>query len=120
VHEGEAVIAGLNKVILVGRVGRDPEMRFVPSGKAVTSFNIAVPRSLPDADGDPCTEIEWFNVVAWGALAESCKARLAEGMMVYVGGSVQTRTWVDLDGVQCVCTEVVASEMTVLSDTREE
>ena len=114
------VVVGLNKVMLIGRVGRDPEMRHLPTGRAVTSYSVAVPCEWVDADGGPHDDTEWFNVVAWGEFAETCRAQLSEGMLVYVAGRLQTRTWQDSEGVECFCTEVVADEMMVLKDTPEE
>jgi len=95
-------------------------MRYVPTGKAVTAFNVEVPRQSTESDGELSDETEWFNVVAWGDLAESCKAQLVKGSTVYIGGRLQTRVWEDQDGIQCVCTEVVANEMMVLKDRMEE
>lgn len=105
---------GLNKVMVIGCVGRDPEMRYVPSGKPVTSFSVATPRSWINAEGKRCEETEWFNVVAWGALAELCKQHLRKGQQVYIEGRLQTRSWEDQEGRKRFRTELVASEMIVL------
>jgi primosomal replication protein N len=70
---------GLNKVMIIGHLGRDPEMRYTPSGRPVTSFSVATSRSWTSAEGERREEVEWFNVVAWGALAEICKSHLAKG-----------------------------------------
>jgi len=113
------VAVGLNKVMLIGRVGRSPEMRYDPTGRAVTVTSLVVPREWLDADGGRHDETECFNVVAWGKLAETCKAQLSEGLLVYVAGRLQTRTWQDSEGVQCFCTEIVTDEMMVLQDTTE-
>ncbi len=110
---------GLNKVILIGRLGRDPEMRYTPSGKPVTSFSVATTRSWVNADGERREETEWFNVVAWGNLAEICKQCLSKGQQVYIEGRLQTRGWEDEAGNKHYRTEVVASEMIVLGDRRE-
>jgi single-strand DNA-binding protein len=105
---------GLNKVMVIGSVGRDPEMRYVPSGKPVTSFSVATSRSWVNAEGKRCEETEWFNVVAWGALAEACKQYLRKGQQVYIEGRLQTRSWEDQEGRKRFRTELVASEMIVL------
>jgi single-strand DNA-binding protein len=114
------VVVGLNKVMLIGYVGRAPEMRYLPTGRAVTSYSVAVPREWMDVDGERHGETEWFNVVAWDESAETCKSQLSEGTQVYVAGRLQTRTWQGPEGVQCFCTEIVADEMMVLQDTTEE
>ena len=86
---------GLNKVQIIGHLGKDPEMRYTPSGKPVTTFSVAVSRSWNSADGERHSETEWFNVVAWGNLAEICKQYLVKGQQVYVEGRLQTRRWDD-------------------------
>ena len=75
---------GLNKVMIIGHLGRDPEMRYTPSGRPVTTFSVATSRSWNTADGERRSETEWFNVVAWGSLAEICKQYLTKGQQVYV------------------------------------
>jgi single-strand DNA-binding protein len=114
---------GLNKVMVIGNVGRDPEMRYIPSGKPVTSFSIATSRSWTDGDGERHEETEWFNVVAWGNLAEICKQHLRKGQQVYIEGRLQTRSWEDHEGRKRFRTEVVANEMILLgkhTEPREE
>jgi len=110
---------GLNKVMLIGRLGRDPEMRYTPSGKPVTTFSIATSRSWNTADGERRTETEWFNVVAWGNLAEICKQFLNKGQQVYVEGRLQTRHWEDADCNKHSVTEIVANEMILLGERRD-
>lgn len=110
---------GLNKVLIIGRLGRDPEMRYTPSGRPVTTFNVASTRSWTSSDGEKHTETEWFNVVAWGSLAEICKQYLAKNKRVYIEGRLQTRHWEDNNGIKRNSTEVVANEMIVLEDQRE-
>jgi single-strand DNA-binding protein len=100
--------------MVIGNVGRDPEMRYIPSGKPVTSFSVATSRSWTNADGERREETEWFNVVAWGNLAEICKQHLYKGQQVYVEGRLQTRSWEDREGRKRFRTELVASEMIVL------
>ncbi|MBP9041191.1 MAG: single-stranded DNA-binding protein [Anaerolineaceae bacterium] len=109
----------LNKVMIIGHLGRDPEMRFTPSGRPVTTFNVATNRSWNTGDGERHTETEWFNVVAWGNLAEICKQYLTKGQQVYVEGRLQTRRWEDSEGVKHANVEIVASEMMLLGDKRE-
>jgi single-strand DNA-binding protein len=105
---------GLNKVMLIGNLGRDPEMRYTPSGKPVTSFSLASSRSWVSSDGERREETEWFNVVAWGNLAEICNQHLARGQQVYIEGRLQTRSWEDDNGQRHFRTEVVANEMIIL------
>ena len=105
---------GLNKVMLIGNLGRDPEMRYTPSGKPVTSFSMASSRSWVASDGERREETEWFNVVAWGTLAEICNQHLSKGQQVYVEGRLQTRSWEDDNGQRHFRTEVVANEMIIL------
>ncbi len=109
---------GLNKVMIIGHLGRDPEMRYTPSGKPVTTFTVAVSRSWNSGDGERHSETEWFNVVAWGNLAETCKQYLSKGQQVYIDGRLQTRRWDDKEGVKHTSVEIVANEMIML-DRRE-
>ncbi len=110
---------GLNKVLIIGRVGRDPEMRYTPSGRPVTTFSVGTSRTWTTADGEKRTETEWFNVVAWSSLAEICKQYLTKDRLVYIEGRLQTRHWDDQDGNKHSATEIVASEMIVLEERRE-
>lgn len=110
---------GLNKVMIIGTLARDPEMRYTPSGRPVTSFSVASSRTWNTADGERHTETEWFNVVAWGNLAEICKQYLSKGRRVYVEGRLQTRRWEDSQGNKHTATEIVASEMIMLDDRRD-
>jgi single-strand DNA-binding protein len=110
---------GLNKVMIIGHLGRDPEMRYTPSGRPVTTFTMAVSRSWNTVDGERHTETEWFNVVAWGNLAEICKQYLNKGQQVYIEGRLQTRRWEDKEGNKHTSIEVVANEMMMLGDRRD-
>ena len=103
----------LNKVMIIGNVGRDPEMRYTPSGNAVTSFSVAVNRQWNGQDG-PHKETEWFNVVTWNKLAEACSQILTKGQKVYVEGRLQTRSWDGQDGQKHYRTEVVAGTVQFL------
>jgi single-strand DNA-binding protein len=110
---------GLNKVMIIGRLGRDPEMRYTPSGRPVTTYSVATSRSWNTSEGERRTETEWFNVVAWGSLAEICKQYLTKGQQVYVEGRLQSRQWDDSDGNKHSSIEIVANEMIMLSERRE-
>ena len=105
---------GLNKVMIVGNLGRDPEMRYTPSGRPVASFSVACSRSWVTSDGERREDTEWFNVVAWGGLAEACNQFLRKGSRVYVGGRLQTRSWNDQTGYKHYRTELVANELVPL------
>lgn len=100
--------------MIIGNIGRDPELRYTPSGKPVTSFSLASSRSWIAPDGERREETEWFNVVAWGNLAEICNQKLAKSQQVYVEGRLQTRSWDDDRGQRHFRTEIVANEMIIL------
>jgi single-strand DNA-binding protein len=110
---------GLNKVMIIGHLGRDPEMRYTPSGRPVTTFSVATSRSWSTADGERHTETEWFNVVSWGSLAEICKQYLTKGQQVYIEGRLQTRRWDDTEGIKHISVEIVAGEMMMLGERRD-
>lgn len=110
---------GLNKLMIIGHLGRDPEMRYTPSGKPVTTFSVATSRTWHSADGERHEDTEWFNVVAWGGLAEICNQHLHKGMQVYLEGRVQTRRWEDAEGNKHFTTELVAKEMIMLGEKKE-
>jgi single-strand DNA-binding protein len=110
----------LNKVMLTGHLGADPEMRFTPQGAAVTTFRVASGRTWKSADGTPHDDTEWFTVVAWDKLAEICNQYLTKGTRVYVEGRLQTRSWDDKNtGEKRYKTEVVAQDMIILSSRGE-
>lgn len=112
---------GLNKVQIIGHLGRDPEMRYTPAGKPVTTFTVAVSRTWNNAEGEKRSETEWFNVVTWGNLAEICKQYLVKGKQVYIEGHLKTRSWEDKEkeGVKHTRVEVIANEMMMLGDRRD-
>lgn len=110
---------GLNKVMIIGHLGRDPEMRYTPSGRPVATFSVAVSRSWKSSSGEHRSETEWFKIVAWGNLAEICKKYLNKGQQVYIEGRLQTRSWEDKEGQKRTSVEVVANEMTMLGDRRD-
>ena len=105
---------GLNKVMIIGNVGRDPEMRYTPSGAAVTSFSVAVSRRWTTPDNQQRDETEWFNVVAWDKLAETCNQLITKGRKVYIEGRLQTRSWEGQDGQKRSRVEVLAQQMVML------
>lgn len=107
---------GLNKVMIIGLVGREPEMRYTPAGRPVTTFSVACSRSWASPDGEKHTETEWFNVVTWGNLAETCKQHLSKGNQVYIDGRLQTRRWEDTEGCKHVSVEIVAGEILLLGN----
>jgi single-strand DNA-binding protein len=109
----------LNKVLLIGNVGRDPEMRYLQSGEPVTTFSVATNRRWTGGDGQPREETEWHNVVAWRKLAEQCNEYLNKGRKVYIEGRLQTRSWDDqATGQKRFRTEIVADRMIML-DSRD-
>ena len=109
---------GLNKVMLIGNLGKDPEMKYTPSGVPVTSFTVAVNRSWRTPEGENREETEWVRIVAWQKLAEVCNEYLRKGSKIYIEGRLQTREWQDAQGQKRYTTEVVANEMVML-DSRE-
>lgn len=106
---------GVNKVILVGNLGRDPEIRYTTGGQAVANFTIATSESYTNKEGEKQETTEWHRIVAWGRLAEICGEYLTKGRMVYVEGALQTRSWEDKEGNTRRTTEIVARNMQILS-----
>jgi len=104
----------INKVMLIGRLGKDPEMRFTPSGKAVTNFTMATNEVWSDQNGEKQERTEWHRIVTWGKLAENCAKLLSKGKQVYVEGRLQTRQWDDKEGKKRYTTEVVAQSVQFL------
>ncbi|NMB57417.1 single-stranded DNA-binding protein [Candidatus Beckwithbacteria bacterium] len=110
----------LNKVMLIGNLTRDPEMRFTSQGTPVCTFGLATNRSWVDSNNQKQEEVEFHRVVAWSKLAELCNELLFKGRKVYVEGRLQTRKWNGQDGVERYTTEVVIDEMLVLDIRRKE
>ncbi len=108
-------MASLNKVILIGNLGADPELRYTPSGRAVVNFRMATTRHWNTQDGERREETEWHRIVAFSKLAEICGQYLKKGAPVYVEGRLQTRSWEDQNGMKRYTTEIVANEMQMLS-----
>jgi len=113
------MVRDVNKVMIIGRLGADPVMRFTQQGIAVTNFRVASGRQWKDRDGQVQEETEWFRIQAWNKLGEICNEYLRKGARVYVEGRFQTRTYIDRDGQERSSTEVVASEMIMLDGRRE-
>lgn len=110
---------GLNKVMIIGNLGRDAELRYTATNRAVASFSVANSRNWTAPEGEKRSETEWFNVVAWGRLAEFCSQYLKKGQQVYVEGRLQTRRWEDEQGNKRSNVEIVAREVQMLGDRRE-
>ena len=104
----------LNKVMLIGRLGADPEVRYTPSGTAVANFNIATTEQYKNKAGEKEERTEWHRVVAWSRLGEICGEYLAKGKLVYIEGKLRTRAWNDRDGIKRYTTEIVAYIMQML------
>jgi single-strand DNA-binding protein len=104
----------VNKVMIIGRLGADPEVRYAPSGNAVANFNLATNRSFKDRDGNQQDQTDWHRVVAWTRLAEFAKQYLHKGMRVYVEGRLQYREWQDQNGAKRNTTEIVANDIQML------
>lgn len=107
-------MASVNKVILVGNLGRDPETRYMPDGGAITNVSVATTDSWKDKNGDKQEKTEWHRVAFFGKLAEIAGEYLKKGSQVYVEGRLQTRKWQDKDGVEKYTTEIVADRMQML------
>jgi len=108
-------MATLNRVLLIGNLGQDPEKRFTPSGQPVTTFSIATTERWKDrANGQPQERTEWHRIVVWGQQAENCAQYLSKGRPVFVEGRLQTRQWEDKEGAKRTTTEVVAQRVLFL------
>ena len=104
----------VNRVFLIGRLGRDPEIRHTASGSAVANFSVATDERWTDSEGNRQTRTEWHNIVAWRKLAEICGQYLRKGRLVFIEGRIQTREWDDRDGNKRRTTEIIASNMQML------
>jgi len=104
----------INKAILVGRLGADPEVRYTPDGAMVTNFRIATDEQWKDKSGERVQKTEWHRIVTFGKLAEICGRYLVKGKLVYVEGRIQTRTWEDKEGNKRSTTEIIAVNMQML------
>jgi len=110
----------INKVILVGRLGRDPEVRYTPDGTMVTNFTMATDEQWKDKSGERTKKTEWHRIVTFGKLAEICGSYLSKGSLIYLEGRLQTRSWDDKDGNKRSTTEIVAQTMQMLDSKGKE
>jgi len=109
----------VNKVILIGRLGADPELKYMPSGDPVANFNLATNESYRDKEGNTQEKTEWHRIVAFRKLAETCGEYLKKGKLVYIEGRIQSRSWEDKNGVKRFTTEIIAYTMTMLGKKGE-
>lgn len=107
-------MASLNRVMIIGNVGTDPEMRFTPNGNPVTSFRLATSRVYTTPEGERRQETEWFTVVSWNRLAENCNQFLTKGQRAYVEGRLHTRSWEGQDGQKRSRVEIIANRVLFL------
>lgn len=107
-------MAGVNKVILVGNLGKDPEIRHLDTGRAVANFSMATSETYKNRNGERVTNTEWHNIVLWTPLAEIAEKYLKKGNQVYIEGKITTRSYDDKDGIKKYITEIVGREMTLL------
>ncbi len=107
-------MSSLNKVMLIGNLGRDPEVRFTPDGSPVASFSLATGETWTDKNGTRQERTEWHNIVAWKRLADLAKRFLVKGRQVYIEGRIRTREWDDKDGNKRRTTEIIASQIVLL------
>jgi single-strand DNA-binding protein len=112
-------MAGINKVILVGNLGADPEVRYTPSGTAVANLSLATSETRTNKEGEKETKTEWHRVVTFGRTAEVCGEYLSKGKQIYIEGRIQTRQWEDKDGNKRYTTEIVANTMQMLGRAGE-
>ncbi len=110
-------MASVNKAILVGNLGGDPELRYTPSGTAVANFSLATREQWTNKNGEKTERTEWHKIVAWGRLGEVCGEYLHKGSQVYIEGRIQTRSWEDREGNKRYTTEIVALTMQMLGTT---
>ena len=107
-------MAGVNKVILIGNLGKDPEVRYLDNGVAVANFSLATTENYKNKEGERVSQTEWHNIVLWRGLAEVAEKWLKKGSSVYVEGKIRTRKWEDKDGNTRYNTEILADNMTML------
>ena len=112
-------MAGVNKVILIGNLGKDPEVRHLESGRAVANFSLATSEFYKNKSGERVTNTEWHNIVLWTPLAEIAEKYLKKGNQVYIDGKIQTRTYDDKDGIRKYITEIVGQNLTLLGSKND-
>lgn len=111
-------MAGINKAILIGNLGRDPELRYTQTGQAVVNFSLATSENWTDKSGERVEKTEWHRIVAWGKTGELCAQYLSKGRTVYIEGRIQTRDWEDKEGVKRQTTEINATTVQFLGGPR--
>ena len=104
----------VNKALLIGRLGADPEVRYTPDGMMVTNFRLATDLQWKDKNGEKLQKTEWHRIVAYGKLAEICSNYISKGKLIFIEGRIQTRSWEDKDGVKRSTTEIIAANMQML------
>ena len=112
-------MAGINKVILIGNLGKDPEVRYLEGGSAVANFSLATTESYKDKTGKRIDQTEWHNIVVWRGLAEVAEKYLKKGMQIYLEGKIRSRTWDDKEGNKRYTTEIVGDSFTILGKKEE-
>lgn len=112
-------MAGVNKAILVGNLGRDPELRTTPNGQSVVNFTLATSETWNDKSGERQERTEWHRIVVWGKTAEMCNQYLSKGRTVYIEGRIQTREWEDKDGAKRYTTEINASTVNFIGPRQD-
>jgi single-strand DNA-binding protein len=110
----------MNKIMLIGNLGKDPEMNYTPSGIALTKFPLAVNRFTKTSTGEKEKETDWFNIIVWRQLAETCNTYLHKGSKVYIEGRLSQRKYTDKNGIERWMTEVIASDMEMLTPKSEQ
>lgn len=113
-------MSGINKVILVGNLGKDPEVRHLEGGAVVAKFPLATSETYKTKDGQRVDQTEWHNIVMWRGLAESAEKYLRKGTLIYLEGKIRTRSWDDKDGNKRYATEIIADQMTMLGNKRSD
>jgi single-strand DNA-binding protein len=113
-------MAGVNKVILIGNLGKDPEVRSIESGAKVATFSLATTESYKNKEGQKIDSTEWHNIVLWRGLAEVAEKFLKKGSQIYIEGKIRTRSWDDKDGIKRYTTEIIGDTFTMLGAKREE
>jgi single-strand DNA-binding protein len=112
-------MAGVNKVILVGNLGKDPEVKYLDNGVAVANFSLATTENYKNKEGEKVSQTEWHNIVLWRGLAEVAEKYLKKGASVYIEGKIKTRKWEDKDGNTRYNTEILADNMTMLGGKKD-
>ena len=107
-------MAGVNKVILVGNLGKDPEVKYLDNGVAVANFSLATTESYKNKQGERVNQTEWHNIVLWRGLAEVAEKYLKKGASIYIEGKIKTRKWEDKEGIARYSTEILGDNMTML------